>query len=95
MKTFIFSVLLAVALSTSSYGQDCANGTCSLANRPVVAAVSKVSDAVVDTTKGVVLTSANVVRAVAQVPQNVVSACKSNQTKRGYKLFSRLGNRCR
>ena len=94
MKTVIFSLLLVLALGTTSFGQDCANGQCKV-NRPVVAAVSKVSDAVVDTTRGVVLTSANVVRVVAQVPQNVVSACKSNQTKRGYKLFSRLGNRCR
>lgn len=94
MKMFILSVVLVFALSTSSYGQDCANGTCTV-NRPVVAAVSKVSDAVVDTTRGVVLTSANVVRAVAQVPQNVVSACKSNQSQKGYRLFSRLGNRCR
>jgi hypothetical protein len=88
MKTFIFSVLLVIALSTSSYGQDCASGTCSLAE----SRLAKVSNTVVDTAKSVVVSSANVVRSVAQVPQNVV---KSNQTRRGYKLFSRLGNRCR
>lgn len=93
MKTFILSTLLVIALSTSSYGQDCANGTCSLAeskfglNRPVAAVVS--------TTNVVASVSANVVRSVAQVPQKAVSACKSNQTQRGCKLFSRLGNRCR